>query len=232
VRGNLPCIICVNTCPRSIPACAGEPQCDWQPHWTPKVYPRVCGGTAWRHLRARHAVGLSPRVRGNPTKNPLTDPNVGSIPACAGEPVSVSDSVSDSGVYPRVCGGTLIFARGVCAVQGLSPRVRGNRFDYSRSFLRLGSIPACAGEPLSLKLGSFLHKVYPRVCGGTRISGRLFYFCVGLSPRVRGNPSASWSKLWPRWSIPACAGEPSGVDQPDDILTVYPRVCGGTALVP
>ena len=51
---------------RSIPACAGEPRCATGCSPTSTVYPRVCGGTRRTPALARHARGLSPRVRGNP----------------------------------------------------------------------------------------------------------------------------------------------------------------------
>ena len=50
----------------------------------------------------------------------------GSIPACAGEPLSTTPSVAMTAVYPRVCGGTPVLGRRLDAVDGLSPRVRGN----------------------------------------------------------------------------------------------------------
>ena len=52
-----------------------------------------------------------------------------------------------TGVYPRVCGGTLI-AKGATPLDvGLSPRVRGNRGKIEQHRYKIGSIPACAGEP-------------------------------------------------------------------------------------
>ena len=122
--------------------------------WVP-VYPRVCGGTS---------LGSSPRV---PTmQGCLARPRrrcheSGSIPACAGEPIwpatvvkhlrglsprvrgnphAAGGSANTERVYPRVCGGTR--SRASSGGLGLSPRVRGN--PVSR---RIGSIPACAGEP-------------------------------------------------------------------------------------
>ena len=50
-----------------------------------------------------------------------------------------------------------------------------------------GSIPACAGEPLAPCNPHCVTTVYPRVCGGTRVSGSLTCGTIGLSPRVRGN---------------------------------------------
>ena len=49
----------------SIPACAGEPTFWNLPLAHYRVYPRVCGGTFQRKMKAATKGGLSPRVRGN-----------------------------------------------------------------------------------------------------------------------------------------------------------------------
>ena len=71
-----------------------------------RVYPRVCGGTEL--LAAYDSVedGLSPRVRGNPRRPAAGIRLPGSIPACAGEPITAPSIPVRQGVYPRVCGGT------------------------------------------------------------------------------------------------------------------------------
>ena len=70
--------------------------------------------------------------------------------------------------------------------------------------------------------------VYPRVCGGTRRRGSPRRLRRGLSPRVRGNPLAYLLSVMMSGSIPACAGEPRQLHLFSVIITVYPRVCGGT----
>ena len=50
--------------------------------------------------------GLSPRVRGNRQSSALSRSFEGSIPARAGEPVTVQDALTKAQVYPRACGGT------------------------------------------------------------------------------------------------------------------------------
>ena len=35
---------------------------------------------------------------------------------------------------------------------------------------RVGSIPACAGEPEAMAIPMEIRRVYPRVCGGTAMS--------------------------------------------------------------
>ena len=54
----------------------------------------------------------------------------------------------------------------------------------------------------------------------------------GLSPRGRGNPVASPSASSPPGSIPAWAGEPPPLGYSKAAAAVYPRVGGGTAIVP
>ncbi len=74
--------------------------------------------------------------------------------------------------------------------------------------------------------------VYPRVCGGTAQNSTNLVDLPGLSPRVRGNRFRSLPWYWLTRSIPACAGEPTGVMLPMCWLWVYPRVCGGTPDAP
>ena len=151
----------------SIPACAGEPRCSSsehdfkrvyprvcgeprptrRPHPCLGVYPRVCGGTAGVAWSGHPCSGLSPRVRGNPTGGNDRLQAYGSIPACAGEPLSRERRRAGRGVYPRVCGGTCRLRVRRDAVQGLSPRVRGNHLLFDPLHVDTGSIPACAGEP-------------------------------------------------------------------------------------
>ena len=78
----------------------------------PKVYPRVCGGTAGLVYLPDGAGGLSPRVRGNRVGLLVFLQRGGSIPACAGEPPVLACAPAVVRVYPRVCGGTGCGGRG------------------------------------------------------------------------------------------------------------------------
>ena len=188
----------------------------------------MCGGTHTSAPCDAVAQGLSPRVRGNRLHRESRAVQTGSIPACAGEPHYRRPPRSPQAVYPRVCGGTTSADDDVVYCMGLSPRVRGNLWFLGSVAGFPGSIPACAGEPAAGAADSAAHTVYPRVCGGTSQSVARRRAVVGLSPRVRGNPTMQSRHKGRRGSIPACAGEPAAFWAIASSVVVYPRVCGGT----
>ena len=126
VRGNPGSVDAEGARLRSIPACAGEPVHPRKPRLQWEVYPRVCGGTGVQFDDDTWERGLSPRVRGNRRLRIGRFRGRGSIPACAGEPPNRSPIWEVLGVYPRVCGGTVIASSPFPDDEGLSPRVRGN----------------------------------------------------------------------------------------------------------
>ena len=107
MRGNLERKYGLPFADGSIPAYAGEPRDVLAGRYVAVVYPRVCGGTLTQTDRNPFCNGLSPRMRGN--RVALTEGNgiTRSIPAYAGEPRFPTAVRSMSGVYPRVCGGTM-----------------------------------------------------------------------------------------------------------------------------
>ena len=173
---------------RSIPACTGEPPRTISTCPMPTVYPRVYGG--------------------NPSEKAVASGCVRSIPACTGEPHSSRSDNTSHRVYPRVYGGTgPIHGQGL-AINGLSPRVRGNPVSVNVARSALRSIPACTGEPTASLPAGVHVKVYPRVYGGTQLGRVAGNQALGLSPRVRGNLlKTSICAPFIR-SIPACTGEP------------------------
>ena len=173
----------------SIPACAGQPTfvAGRAIIVQRRVYPRVCGATIVDLRGSYDAIGLSPRVRGNPLSGTGQSRSLWSIPACAGQPGRPLPASLRRWVYPRVCGATSINPPSTKALVGLSPRVRGNLLDGPIKPKRGGSIPACAGQPIVLPTYGHSHEVYPRVCGATRLRFCFHHSLHGLSPRVRGN---------------------------------------------
>ena len=170
----------------------------------------MCGGTQTGGWSGSEPQGLSPRVRGNPG----TGTGTGTRPR----------------VYPRVCGGTYHYSPTPAVCKGLSPRVRGNQLAPVSKYVRYGSIPACAGEPLADAASEPILTVYPRVCGGTGEPALEGTRNAGLSPRVRGNQALCDTPPSVIGSIPACAGEPERNAAWMTASQVYPRVCGGTPI--
>ena len=214
---------------RSIPACTGEPSLRCFSHHMRWVYPRVYGGTLGLVLAADLEDGLSPRVRGNPTRLDSMGQDTRSIPACTGEPADRQRRYPLRGVYPRVYGGTYTRNPTRAKQNGLSPRVRGNLSVGDTQYQERRSIPACTGEPLLSEIFRGVKAVYPRVYGGTLGQRATNNSGEGLSPRVRGNLSRSGMSVKWRRSIPACTGEPDNTPRPSWLSTVYPRVYGGTS---
>ena len=154
-------------CSRSIPAWAGEPARSGDERLTHTVYPRVGGGTGGGSPVIANRDGLSPRGRGNLRQLQALSPEIGSIPAWAGEPQRTIASNPGGRVYPRVGGGTALSRKVPFGSQGLSPRGRGNLPHLRKLGPKPRSIPAWAGEPGDIGPIFSLFKVYPRVGGGT-----------------------------------------------------------------
>ncbi len=170
-RGNQVIRKPISTLLRSIPAWAGEPAGTAIPAISTTVYPRVGGGTYGSCPGDTRGAGLSPRGRGNPIRVCCPSPEIGSIPAWAGEPLGVGQRVHPVGVYPRVGGGTGKMRETNPVTAGLSPRGRGNRDKDKVDSADVRSIPAWAGEPLRRPERRWATGVYPRVGGGTFIVG-------------------------------------------------------------
>ena len=151
----------------SIPACAGEAGKAGVEVCRVRVYPRVCGGSAWAAMMIRGVQGLSPRVRGKRGFRRRGHNWGRSIPACAGEARRVAFGNVPLTVYPRVCGGSQPRIVVLPTPYGLSPRVRGKLRRVELHGAAAGSIPACAGEAAWPWYSSESGRVYPRVCGGS-----------------------------------------------------------------
>ena len=209
MRGSPRTSAVISDCLGSIPAYAGEPLAYDLSQIEARVYPRVCGGAS---ITTRFGIsweGLSPRMRGSRRSTRPTRPRMGSIPAYAGEPDTRRIHLADRRVYPRVCGGALRHLPNRHSLKGLSPRMRGSLIEQLHYSLRVGSIPAYAGEPALAEGKLSALRVYPRVCGGACPSCDSPMACSGLSPRMRGSLSRRDRCSGGIGSIPAYAGEPS-----------------------
>ena len=230
MRGNRAVARCRRACPGSIPAYAGEPSPACRAYALSTVYPRVCGGTPLVATGNAAWHGLSPRMRGNPAARRGFCGQYRSIPAYAGEPFHTDLMSLHPTVYPRVCGGTGRPWLSAPNTSGLSPRMRGNLSPCDGRSAGQRSIPAYAGEPSLHCRQKAIPEVYPRVCGGTALTGWCRMLNDGLSPRMRGNRLPMPYGDCQCRSIPAYAGEPARMKECHLGARVYPRVCGGTCI--
>ena len=187
VRGNLQPLHHHPVGDRPIPACAGQPRSSTGRRGHLEAYPRVCGATPRRLDCLTPVRGLSPRVRGNPSRATIWPSHRRPIPACAGQPWAAPSSSALRAAYPRVCGATGDASSKEGDQSGLSPRVRGNLRRGLRPRFRDGPIPACAGQPGARSRWRPVIPAYPRVCGATAELSEVIRLGQGLSPRVRGN---------------------------------------------
>ena len=248
-----------------IPARAGEPNVDLIVTIPPRAYPRPRGGAPSIRDGAPSIPGLSPPARGSPPSGSCPAPsylaayprprggapsriggdrrlkrqrpNVGPIPARAGEPIVLSGScpaslarrpiparageprskmrVLDrpaSTAYPRPRGGASHSTSLPCAPGGLSPPARGSHVEDAPSSAKLRPIPARAGEPIgkATEDRDLARRPIPARAGEPASPRRSGSRCpVGLSPPARGEPSSGRSSRCAAGRpIPARAGEP------------------------
>ena len=203
----------VGETPRSIPAHAGEPGFGLTYTKPSGLSPRTRGSHTASGL---HKVYLSPRTRGS--RSPGGRPGragPGSIPAHAGE---AGDSRALVLLTPRALGSIPAHAgeptgplcnRPRQPVPGLSPRTRGSRSQAGRA-------GGHRGNGLS-----------PRTRGSRTGPSQTRDPPPGLSPRTRGSRQFARGRLNAEGSIPAHAGEPSGLMASAAAFTVYPRARGG-----
>ena len=196
---------------RPIPAHAGEPAVALKVHHPVRAYPRPRGGTPRCVVLLDNDFGLSPPTRGNLRLGPPMPALLRSIPAHAGEPVPGCGGMVPPEVYPRPRGGTMSTAIQRGARRGLSPPTRGNLVGLTWELPFHRSIPAHAGEPRGRRPCSPRSWVYPRPRGGTRLGPYPRQGRLGLSPPTRGNRMAVPDDGGCGRSIPAHAGEPSGL---------------------
>ena len=192
----------------SIPACAGEPSLHPARRLWAGVDPRVCGGAHRSGCILPPEKGRSSRVRGSRLLRGRGSLVKRSIPACAGEPYGRRYLQWANRVDPRVCGGATRMKSGAGTEEGRSLRVRGSLVRAVCGGGRLGSIPACAGEPAFRSSPTSSMRVDPRVCGGAALPLAIRRTTRGRSPRVRGSLVAPDDRDQTGGSIPACAGEP------------------------
>ena len=110
----------------------------------------------------------------------------------------------------------------------LSPRMRGNLYDFIIAKISRGSIPTHAGKPWGWGRMAISQGVYPHACGETLWDIATTSLFKGLSPRMRGNLLHRHRPARCNGSIPTHAGKPFGDAGSVWRCGVYPHACGET----
>ncbi len=192
----------------TIPARAGQPYAGRPSEWDFGDYPRSRGATGPDRRSVAGQGGLSPLARGNLGMVGDSRPGRGTIPARAGQPPRVWPISPVSGDYPRSRGATSSAKNQMGTARGLSPLARGNLESIGGKCLRVGTIPARAGQPTSTRSHTTHSGDYPRSRGATLDWQSPVFLDYGLSPLARGNLHLRHCVHDPDGTIPARAGQP------------------------
>ena len=213
---------------RSIPAYAGDPHYTIPVTEYCSVYPRLRGGSRYICGKRICRCGLSPPTRGILNLSGDSQRKAGSIPAYAGDPRVYPNPLTYGEVYPRLRGGSQAVFVFPFPLFGLSPPTRGIPSEPPFVYSYSRSIPAYAGDPYSLTVNGRGIAVYPRLRGGSLTHNLRQSRKRGLSPPTRGIRRFPCLDNAPKRSIPAYAGDPIPNREAITLLTVYPRLRGGS----
>ena len=190
----------------SSPHARGTPTLSTWPHTSHGIIPACAGNTSRsavsRALRRDHPrmrgehriptrirltpLGSSPHARGTRPRARSAGRPGGIIPACAGNTARPAPGRVRRGDHPRMRGEHLDVLFEFRALQGSSPHARGTPIFIFRKTVKIGIIPACAGNTVNVPNTT----PYPR----------------GSSPHARGTPTADLQRCYSSGIIPACAG--------------------------
>ena len=129
-----------------IPAHAGNTPCHRSSLQPAQDHPRACGEYGMYCAENILVPGSSPRMRGIPADNALQCPQVGIIPAHAGNTGKRNGYFYGSEDHPRACGEYVYQSLADCSYTGSSPRMRGIRGLWQKYDRLVGIIPAHAGN--------------------------------------------------------------------------------------
>ena len=170
--------------------------------------------------------GSSPRMRGTQTTADQSYEFSGIIPAYAGNTNCGARVHLVHGDHPRVCGEHPRAPITKFHGAGSSPRMRGTPIACRIRSVRVGIIPAYAGNTFSSPRTCLWSGDHPRVCGEHVSSNSQALSNTGSSPRMRGTPWYCASRAKAGRIIPAYAGNTRRIPRKRTRREDHPRVCG------
>ena len=171
-------------------------------------------------------------MRGTPVGFRSRGLSAGIIPAYAGNTSTQSETPPAPRDHPRVCGEHIPRRIQHALHLGSSPRMRGTPFERCDVSVRLGIIPAYAGNTCRRCCGCRQSEDHPRVCGEHNSCCLVIVRLRGSSPRMRGTPTCRVSVLRNGGIIPAYAGNTIRWYQACVTYWDHPRVCGEHRMAP
>ncbi len=225
-RGSPLAITALHLRSGSIPARAGQPECNRRRTPCRGVHPRSRGAAWWSTASTWPSWGPSPLARGSLVVDGFDLAKLGSIPARAGQPIRRSLGLVDPGVHPRSRGAADSLRIGWWCGQGPSPLARGSRAGAVCGLADPGSIPARAGQPGIWRRWRHERGVHPRSRGAAARAGAAPAPDRGPSPLARGSLDNAPIPFTGLGSIPARAGQPAHGPSASTRPRVHPRSRG------
>ena len=165
-------------------------------------------------------------MRGTLSKTCTPRPELGIIPAYAGNTGVRQTGRPTDGDHPRVCGEhPASYDAGIGGV-GSSPRMRGTLQNAIEIRVGAGIIPAYAGNTTSYHLFRRDRRDHPRVCGEHPVTTPDSDTVAGSSPRMRGTLPLQSNPAKDGGIIPAYAGNTRPRPSMASTTRDHPRVCG------
>ena len=189
-----------------IPALAGNTRLCASSGMARWDHPRACGEHTPAARSNRHTLGSSPRLRGTLGGTRRARPDMGIIPALAGNTRCCVRAWSSGWDHPRACGEHESTTLKRMRREGSSPRLRGTLIRRMVHPAHDGIIPALAGNTHSRPCPMADGGDHPRACGEHSAWKSPPRISPGSSPRLRG--TRGFNQRYPPHAgiIPALAG--------------------------
>ena len=160
-------------------------------------HPREYGENCVRSIHESTSPGSSPRIRGESAKTRKDSVAYGIIPANTGRIPRKGVTPQSFTDHPREYGENPLVRRTALAIQGSSPRIRGECARNQHPLVPRRIIPANTGRISSSQQPLRPQRDHPREYGENDVGGVILSKDRGSSPRIRGewafplHPSAS-----------------------------------------
>ena len=190
-RGKRRCRRAASACDGTIPARAGETLTGFLGLLLQRDHPRSRGGNAGHRAEPELQPGPSPLARGKLHPKTQTANIYGTIPARAGETITTANARELFGDHPRSRGGNSMGTGWGRLTLGPSPLARGKRRQHWHDRQTERTIPARAGETISVVQRLQILADHPRSRGGNIKSSLIRRWTGGPSPLARGKQANS-----------------------------------------